>query len=237
VPDHFDHVYRHRAEDYQRLVAREDHAGRLLPALAGERALDGLDVVETGAGTGRLTDLLARHVARVHAFDGSRAMLEVAAEHLRGAGADVLLGVADHRALPLAADCADLAVEGWAFGHFVARCPETWRAEVEGAVAELRRVLRPGGEAVLIETLGTGTTDPRPPHPGLAALYAFLEARLGFSRTWIRTDYRFASLAEADELTRFFFGDDLADRVVREEWVELPECTGVWRWRAPTGRP
>jgi hypothetical protein len=27
---------------------------------------------------------------------------------------------------------------------------------------------------------------------------------------------------------RFFFGDTLADRVVRERLVILPECTGVW---------
>jgi hypothetical protein len=37
-------------------------------------------------------------------------------------------------------------------------------------------------------------------------------------------------LDEALELSRFFFGDELADRVERNRWVILPECTGVW-WR------
>jgi hypothetical protein len=50
----------------------------------------------------------------------------------------------------------------------------------------------------------------------------------GFKSTWIRTDYRFASLDEAEALTRFFFGDELAARVVANEWVILPECTGIW---------
>ena len=47
-----------------------------------------------------------------------------------------------------------------------------------------------------------------------------------FSRVRIRTGYRFESLAE--DLTRFFFGDALADRVAREGLVILPECTGIW---------
>ena len=38
----------------------------------------------------------------------------------------------------------------------------------------------------------------------------------------------FESLAEAEELARFFFGDDMADKVLEEKWVILPECTGIW---------
>ncbi|GEM_PF-6658666 len=29
---------------------------------------------------------------------------------------------------------------------------------------------------------------------------------------------------------RFFFGDDLADRILRDRLIILPECTGIW-WR------
>lgn len=49
-----------------------------------------------------------------------------------------------------------------------------------------------------------------------------------FGATWIRTDYRFESLDEAERLTRFFFGGALADEVVRRKWITLPECTGLW---------
>ena len=52
-------IYASRAQDYERLVAREDFAGNILKALQEIRALSGLDVVELGAGTGRLTCLLA----------------------------------------------------------------------------------------------------------------------------------------------------------------------------------
>ncbi|MDX1523773.1 MAG: class I SAM-dependent methyltransferase, partial [Anaerolineae bacterium] len=58
--------------------------------------------------------------------------------------------------------------------------------------------------------------------------YAFLEQSLGFAYTWIRTDFQFESLAEAERLNRFFFGDDLAEQVLKNEWVIVPECTGIW---------
>jgi hypothetical protein len=82
--------------------------------------------------------------------------------------------------------------------------------------------------AMILETLGTGSETPSPPTHGLATYYAWLEEEHGFTRTWLRTDYKFATLDEADMLTRFFFGDELADRVRREALVILPECTGIW---------
>ncbi len=61
----------------------------------------------------------------------------------------------------------------------------------------------------------------------LIGYYDYLMAS-GFSSTWIRTDYRFSSLAEAEALTRFFFGEALAQKVVQEGWITVPECTGIW---------
>jgi hypothetical protein len=58
--------------------------------------------------------------------------------------------------------------------------------------------------------------------------YAWLEREHGFSSTWIRTDYRFELVPEAQESTQFFFGDELADRIGQENWAILPECTGIW---------
>lgn len=97
-------------------------------------------------------------------------------------------------------------------------------------LAEMRRVLRPGGTAVILETLGTGRETPQPPTPALAELYAWLESEHEFTRQSLRTDYRFESLDEAEDIVRFFFGDELAAEVVANKWVKLPECTGLW-WR------
>jgi len=227
----FEEIYAQHADQYDALVLREDYEGHLLPALNSIHRLAGADVIEFGAGTGRLTCLLAPVVRHIEAYDASAHMLSVAEAKLRGLGvANWRLDVADNRALPAEAESADVAVEGWSFGHFVGWYPETWRDEIGKALAEMRRVLRPGGTAILIETMTTGSETPRPPTPALSEYYAWLEGEQGFSAMAIRTDYRFASLVEAEALTRFFFGDALAGRVRLENLVILPECTGIW-WR------
>jgi hypothetical protein len=108
--------------------------------------------------------------------------------------------------------------------------PEQWRAQVASAIGQMQRALRPAGTVVIIETLGTGSTEPAPPSPELAEYYAWLEREQGFERVEIRTDYQFATLEAAAKLTGFFFGDEFARRVVAEQWTRVPECTGIW-WR------
>ncbi len=227
----FKTIYARHAAAYHRLVAHEDHRGHLLPALRRICPLEGLEVVEFGAGTGRLTCLLAPSARRVWAFDSSAHMLAFAAGQLRERRLrNAHLAVADNRRLPLASSRADLAIEGWSFGHLVGWYPGTWQAELDKCLREMARVLRPGGVAVLLETLGTGQETPRPPGEGLAAFYALLEGQYGFAQSWVRTDYRFESPDQAAEVLRFFFGDDLAAWVQREGLCVVPECTGIW-WR------
>jgi ubiquinone/menaquinone biosynthesis C-methylase UbiE len=210
MTDHFKEIYAGSANRYDALVSREDYCHNLLPALRRVRPLAGLEVVEFGAGTGRVTLLLASQVKNIRAFDDAPAMLEALRERLaenKITNCTALL--ADNRALPVPDASADLAIEGWSFGHMVGWYPDSWQEEAGKALAEMDRILRPGGTAILLETLGTGRETPQPPTPGLAAFYERLQVKHGFSHTWFRTDYRFESLAEAVELTRFFFGEDL----------------------------
>ncbi len=228
MPD-YEAIYRERAREYDRMVAREDYQQNILRALTRIRPLAGVDVVEMGAGTGRLSRLIAPFVKSIVAFDRSKAMLDVAAEHLKASPlTDWQLVVGDNRHLPAADGIADVSIAGWSFGHATGWYPETWRREIDLAVGQMKRVLRPGGTAIILETLGTGQETSRPPTAALAAYYALLEAERGFAPSWIRTDYRFDSAQEAEVLTRFFFDDALADRVAREGLVILPECTGIW---------
>ena len=109
----FKEIYSHHAGKYDLLVAREDYEGNLLPALNAIRPLASLNVVEFGAGTGRVTCLLAPIVNRIWAFDASHHMLGVAATKLRESGArNWALAAGDNRAMPVSDGCADLAVEG-----------------------------------------------------------------------------------------------------------------------------
>jgi ubiquinone/menaquinone biosynthesis C-methylase UbiE len=229
MTDHFQNIYANHAAEYEALIAREDYKGNLLAALQDIRPLAGLEVVEFGAGTGRLTRLLAPLVKRIRAFDASAHMLAEAERQMQHTGlTNWTLDVAENHALPVETGSADIAIQGWSFGHCCGWYPDSWRDEIGQAIAEMKRITRPGGTLIMLETQGTGRETPAPPTPDLAAYYAWVENDLGFSSAWIRTDYQFESLAEAERLTRFFFGDELANEVVQRKWAILPECTGVW---------
>lgn len=232
--DRFKDIYRHQADRYERLVAREDQRGNLFEALNDITPLIGLDIVEFGAGTGRLTRLLSLLANRICALDIEPAMLAVADSMMRATGmSNWSLAIGDNARMPVASNSADLVIEGWSFAHMMAWQPQLWRTCADAMLAEMMRILKPGGAAVLIETLGTGRRRPEAPAPELRKLYNYWESRCGFDSRWIRTDYQFASPAEADELTRFFFGAAMADEWLAPGRVILPECTGIWWKRCP----
>ena len=122
---------------------------------------------------------------------------------------------------------ADLAIAGWVFGHFRLWMPEGWRDEVSSAVGEMRRVVRPGGKLVVVETLGTGHVEPRR-NDALDEYFALLEERFGFTRSWIRTDYVFSSIEEAARICGSFFGAPMEATIRRNGWATVPECTAVF---------
>jgi ubiquinone/menaquinone biosynthesis C-methylase UbiE len=228
MPDYLE-IYRRYADQYDALVMREDYQHNIPAALNRIRPMEGLTVVEFGAGTGRLTAMLAPAATSILALDVSGHMLSAAVSRLRRARLDNWLAVVgDNRRVPVGSGVADVAIAGWSFGHATSWYTDRWPEEIGQALAQMKRILKPGGTAIILETLGTGRESPQPPSERLAAYYAWLEGEHHFSSTWIRTDYRFESLAEAESLTRFFFGDALAERVVAENLVILPECTGIW---------
>jgi ubiquinone/menaquinone biosynthesis C-methylase UbiE len=227
-------IYRHYPDQYDALVSREDHSGQLLKALRQLVRLEEADEVEFGAGTGRVTALLAPLVRSLRAFDLEPAMLDVARRKLSELTLrNWQIDVADNARLPVADDSADVSIAAWSYGHQTVWHPGSWREPIEAAIGEMRRVLRPGGTAIVIETLGTGHREPFAPPPELARYYALLTEEHHFERTWIRTDYQFPSASEGERLVRFFFGDELADAYVASESASLPECTGLWCWKKP----
>ncbi|HEY3311253.1 MAG TPA: class I SAM-dependent methyltransferase [Anaerolineales bacterium] len=220
-------IYQQHADQYQRLVGREDYHGHILKSLEMICPLNGLDVVELGAGTGRLTRILAPHVGVIKAFDTSAHMLSRAESNLHALGlTNWHAGLADHRHIPVADASANLVISGWSFCYLAVWGGERWRAELEAGFQEIMRILRPGGYCILLETLGTGQETPKPPEH-LAGYFAWL-AEKGFKNTWFRSDYRFNSLAEAVALSKFFFGEKLGREMEKNKWLILPECTGLW---------
>jgi SAM-dependent methyltransferase len=112
---------------------RESEA-RLLGDVAGRR------VLEVGCGSAPCARWLRRAGADVVAVDLSGGMLTEAAQLNRATGVDVPLVQADVGALPLTTGGVDLACSAFGGLPFV--------ADVAGALAEVARVLRPGGRFV-----------------------------------------------------------------------------------------
>ena len=220
-------IYKTEGDKYEALIAREDYQENILKSLREITDLDNRLVLDLGAGTGRLACMLAPYVSRIRAFDISDEMLRVCKQKFTASGlSNWQVDIADHRQLPVPDQSADLVVSGWSVSYLAVWNPDTWREEMEKWLDEMKRVLRPGSFIVLFESLGTGNESPiKLDH--LKDFYPWLD-EVGFRSKWIRTDYKFESVAEAEELSRFFFGDELGDKVRDKKWVILPECTGVW---------
>lgn len=224
-------MYRERAEEYDALISAEDADGELVRALERVASFDGAVVADVGAGTGRIARLIGGRAREVCLIDRAPAMLEVARRRLtEQGGVSFTIHRAEASALPLESASCDVAIAGWVFGHFRLWMPEGWRAEVDAALAEMRRIVRPGGAIIVIETLGTGHETPRA-HGELDAYFEHLEREHGLSRSWIRTDYAFPDVDTAAEICRGFFGDALADRIRQERWSRVPECTAIFSSR------
>lgn len=130
---------------YDRWAAVYDHDGNPLQALEGPVVREavgdprGLTVLDLGCGTGRHALWLAASGARVTAVDFSEGMLAQArlkpgAEAIRFITHDL------HQPLPFPDASFDLVVSGLVLEHL---------QQLTGFFREARRVLRPGGRAVV----------------------------------------------------------------------------------------
>ena len=119
------------AEEYER--GRPDWPAAVLDAVPVPA---GADVVDLGAGTGKLTRVLARRYGRVVAVEPLEELRRILAHEVPAA--EIVEGRAE--SLPLADASAEAVFVAQAF-H--------WFANDE-AVAEIARVLRPGGALVLL---------------------------------------------------------------------------------------
>ena len=228
--NHFQQIYANEATTYDRLVAAEDAHGELAEQL-GRVAGAATTIVDIGTGTGRLAIPLCGDEKQVHGVDVAQAMLDVAAAKLEGCSGQWALSVGDARELPIDDGWADAAIAGWVYGHFTEFWPATWKADLDQAVSEMDRVVKPNGIEVVIDTLGTAAREPAAPTPQLAEYHARLE-EIGFARTVLRTDYRFTSVEESIELLDWFFG--LGAWAEQHRNTLVPEFTGWWERRNPT---
>lgn len=225
---YMDEIYDKQAQAYEAMVSRQPDLSELIHRV---KPYEGLDVLDLGAGSGRLTMLLAADARSLICTDISQPMLDILDDKCSEAldSRNWTTMVADHRNLPVASSSVDLIVSGWSISYLADSSHEEWRQNLELVMSELHRVLRPGGTILILETMGTGTETPNPPD-FLTGYYAQLEQQYGFSHQWIRTDYVFDTVEEALLHTGFFFGEELTDKIIANQWSTVPECAGVW-WK------
>jgi ubiquinone/menaquinone biosynthesis C-methylase UbiE len=102
-----------------------------------------LTVGDLGCGTGQLSELIAPHVSKVIAVDGSTDMVQSARKRLKGAH-HVEVRRGDMEALPIDDEQLDAAIVALVLHHV----PEPPRA-----IAEMHRVLKRGGRVLIVDML------------------------------------------------------------------------------------
>ncbi|GAB3670471.1 class I SAM-dependent methyltransferase [Halopiger thermotolerans] len=134
-----------------------EEAGRRYRFVSAEELLWALSptpeatVADLGSGTGFFTDDVAPHVGEVYAVDVQEEMHEYYRE--KGVPENVELVTSDVSDLPLEDDGVDAAFSTMTYHEFAS----------DDALAEVRRILAPGGRFVVVDWSATGSGDHGPP--------------------------------------------------------------------------
>ncbi len=222
-------IYDNDPQTYDLLIAREDYEGNLLRTMQSIYNFSDKKIADLGAGTGRLSILLAPFIRSSLMTDDAKAMLKLAEQKLRSIHFyNFTTTVCDIGKVPAADRSLDVVLAGWALiGKALRGNP--WQNEVKDVLQEMQRVTQSGGICIIIESLGTGQENPQPPNDRFAEYFKLLEEE-GFQKTCIRTDYKFVSLEEKERLLTFFFDQEMLDIGAKDNSLVYPECTGIW-WK------
>jgi len=169
-----------------------------------------LDVLDAACGTGRYALRLAEAGARVCGVDASEEMLAHAKRKAAEQRLDVDLKLGELSALPFADAQFDLVISALAFCHL---------RDLQPAVSEIARVLRPGGRVVISDfhpfclLIGWRTAFDRPEarywienHLNLTEAYVQALLSSGFALTDLResvVDERVAGILSEHDIERF----------------------------------
>ncbi|WP_192254080.1 class I SAM-dependent methyltransferase [Mesorhizobium silamurunense] len=194
----------HEASGYEQLMGRWSR--RLAPKFIDFAGVAGGEkILDVGCGTGSLTFELVKSadLAEIQAIDFSPVFVQAAKE--RNTDPRITFQQADATALPFADDMFDRALALLVL-HFV---PDTGKA-----VAEMRRVVRPGGvvAAVVWDHLGG--------MPGMRMMIDTVAA-LSESGRQMRNRYCFQPMMQPGEMKRTFVEQGLADVTETELMIRM----------------
>ncbi len=194
----------HEASGYEQLMGRWSR--RLAPKFIDFAGLAGGEkILDVGCGTGSLTFELAKSagLAEIQAIDFSTVFVEAA--KAKNNDPRITFSQADATALPFADKAFDRALALLVL-HFV---PETGKA-----VAEMRRVVKPGGVVAAVVWDHYGGM------PGMRMMIDTVAA-LGESGRQMRSRYCFQPMMQPGEMKRTFVQQGLADVTEAELMVRM----------------
>jgi ubiquinone/menaquinone biosynthesis C-methylase UbiE len=201
-----------------------DRAGVIETAMAALHPFEGADLVDVGCGSGfHLPRFVELGCASVVGVEPHPPLVELAQERVRGlTAATVVEGVA--QTLPLGDNSVDIAHARWAY-FFGAGC--------EPGLAELERVLRPGGTAYVIDndatrsTFGWWFSRAYPSYDPIAVERFW--ARQGWSREQLTIQWTFDSRADFEEVVRIEFPETAAEGILAEhEGTAVDYAVSLW---------
>jgi phosphatidylethanolamine/phosphatidyl-N-methylethanolamine N-methyltransferase len=170
-------AYDRWAPVYDFVFGKVFETGRAASIAAAERI--GGRILEVGVGTGISLELYSRK-NRITGIDISAPMLRRAQDRVRS------LGLGNVEALAVM-DAAKLAFPDASFDVVVAQYVITAVPDPEATLDEFARVIRPGGEIVLVNHIGAETG----PRAVFEAAFAPIARRLGW-----RPEFRFGRIAD-----------------------------------------
>ncbi|QKE83681.1 class I SAM-dependent methyltransferase [Arthrobacter sp. NEB 688] len=213
-------------EVYELENLASDRAGVIDGALDGLHPLRGATLVDVGCGTGFHLPRFAERGATVLGVEPHLPLVRRAANRLRARGSRARVVAASAEALPLPDASVDVVHARWAY-FFGAGC--------EPGLAEVERVLRPGGVACLVDNDATRSTfggwfSRAYPAYDPVAVQRFWD-RQGFTTERLTIDWRFERREDLEAVVRIELPPGPADAVLAEHEGLTVDYAVALRWR------
>lgn len=213
-------------EVYELENLASDRAGVIDRAVEGLHPLQGADLLDLGCGTGFHLPRFAERGARVVGVEPHLPLVRRAANRLRARGSRARVLAGDAEALPLADGSVDVVHARWAY-FFGPGC--------EPGLAELARVVRPGGVACVVDNDATRSTFGqwfRRAYPDYdpVAVQRFWD-RQGFTTQPLTIEWTFDRREDLEAVVRIELPPGPADAVLATHPGVTVDYAVALRWR------